>query len=105
MTGPLYDVEAMDLAIEPSSGSNTTRGVYRFPKRLIYDAWTTGISQTTEVIIWRLYGSGGGNWYDLVSGNDQCHNSLIHMCTTWAVDGTNDSNYDNTWDEVGASGT
>ena len=83
----------------------TTRMVYRYPKTLFIDAWQTGTSITTEVMAWRIYGT-GDNWFDAMAGNDECWNQTGHIGTGWTNLGDNYSDYiteselDNTWTEA-----
>jgi hypothetical protein len=81
---------------------NWTRGVFRFKKSWLIDAWSSGEPITNEVIQWKLYGeSDGDDWSDLVSGNDECHNQVVDFGSSWAHQGENDGWYSNTWSEVG----
>ena len=79
--------------------------VYRYPKTLFIDAWQSGISITTEVMAWRIYGT-GDNWFDAMAGNDECWNQTGHIGTGWTNLGDNYSDYiteselDNTWTEA-----
>lgn len=86
----------------------TTRIVYRYPKTLFIDAWQNGAPITTEVMAWRIYGS-GDNWYDVIAGNDECWNNVTHFGTGWTNRGDNHAGYiteaelGNTWDDAGTS--
>lgn len=85
--------------------SARTRIVYRYPKTLFIDAWTSGTPITSEVMAWRIYGT-GDNWYDVIAGNDECWNNFMHMGTGWTNSGDGYDNYiteaelDNTWEEA-----
>ena len=87
-------------------GDARTRIVYRYPKTLILDSWQTGTPITSEVMAWRIYGS-GDNWWDSISGNDECWNNVTHIGTGWTKSGDGldsyitESELDNSWDEIG----
>ncbi len=86
---------------EQAGITNRTRGVYRYPLRLLVDAWTSGQPITTEVIMWRLYESGGDNWNDVMAANDGgCVNQVTEFGTSWAFDVYDDSDYGNSWSDV-----